>query len=176
MPAQPCANHPKELTLVRCGRCDRPICVRCMVDTPVGKKCRDCARNRTHVTESSPRQVLPAFFVATLAALPMGLLLQALAFPVIPAVIFGYLVAQVALWAGQRRRSLAMQVAAGLAALIGALAGSLPQLFLWGVLLFGRPPETPVPGLQVHAITGLVIPLLNTIIGTAVAVSRVKYL
>lgn len=44
-----CYRHKKETTRVTCGRCERPICTRCMVMGPVGPRCRDCARNRTPV-------------------------------------------------------------------------------------------------------------------------------
>src|SRR3954464_2076957 len=40
----PCAADPKVETGLRCGRCDTPICPRCLVMTPVGAKCRNCAR------------------------------------------------------------------------------------------------------------------------------------
>ena len=38
-----CANHPNEETYVRCSRCEKPICARCRVRTPVGFRCFDCA-------------------------------------------------------------------------------------------------------------------------------------
>jgi len=41
-----CVNHPSVETLVRCSRCEKPICPRCMVSTPVGMRCRDCAQLR----------------------------------------------------------------------------------------------------------------------------------
>jgi hypothetical protein len=39
-----CARHPETETALRCSRCDTPICPRCMVHTPVGARCPDCAR------------------------------------------------------------------------------------------------------------------------------------
>ena len=39
-----CATHPKVETNLRCGKCDKPICPKCMVQTPVGARCPDCAR------------------------------------------------------------------------------------------------------------------------------------
>jgi len=39
-----CATHPDVETNLRCGKCDKPICPRCMVQTPVGARCRECAR------------------------------------------------------------------------------------------------------------------------------------
>ena len=38
-----CATHPSVETELTCGRCDKPICPRCLVITPVGARCRDCS-------------------------------------------------------------------------------------------------------------------------------------
>jgi hypothetical protein len=162
MAGQPCVNHPNELTFVRCNRCDAPICVRCMVDTPVGKKCRACARNQSHVTESSPQYVALAFAAATAVAIPAGWLVFVLPIKIIPAFIFGALVAEVTLRVGKRRRSAAMQAAAGIAAAIGGLAGSYPA---WLPLLLGGAGE----GMRWPVWT-----LISVVIGVLVAVSRVR--
>src|SRR5215218_627746 len=42
----PCAADPRVETYLRCGRCDTPICPRCMIQTPVGSRCRQCAQLR----------------------------------------------------------------------------------------------------------------------------------
>jgi len=39
-----CATHPDVETSLRCGKCGQPICPKCMVQTPVGARCPDCAR------------------------------------------------------------------------------------------------------------------------------------
>jgi len=39
-----CARHPNTETVLRCGRCDTPICARCMVMSPVGARCPSCAQ------------------------------------------------------------------------------------------------------------------------------------
>ncbi|MGI8967647.1 MAG: B-box zinc finger protein [Chloroflexota bacterium] len=41
-----CARHPRQETNLRCGKCDRLICARCSVQTPVGARCADCAQLR----------------------------------------------------------------------------------------------------------------------------------
>ena len=41
-----CATHPNVETELTCNKCEKPICPRCMVQTPVGMRCRDCARLR----------------------------------------------------------------------------------------------------------------------------------
>ena len=39
-----CATHHEVETSLKCGKCGKPICPKCMVQTPVGAKCKDCAR------------------------------------------------------------------------------------------------------------------------------------
>jgi hypothetical protein len=39
-----CAAHPDVETNLRCGKCGKPICPKCMVETPVGARCPECAR------------------------------------------------------------------------------------------------------------------------------------
>jgi hypothetical protein len=172
MSGMTCANHPNETTFVRCGRCEKPICVRCMVDTPVGKKCRDCARNRTHLSESTPGQVALAFVAATCVAIPAGWVMHFIPIIFLGAAIYGALVGEVTLRAGRRRRSVAMQVAAGLAAFIGGVLGSP---FFWFALQLARHPGGGV-ALAHFASFSLVYGLASTAIGVAIAVSRVRFL
>jgi len=44
--ARYCARHPTVETVVSCGRCDQPVCPRCMIFTPVGVRCSSCAQVR----------------------------------------------------------------------------------------------------------------------------------
>lgn len=41
-----CQRHPDVETALRCGRCEALICPRCLVFTPAGARCPDCARLR----------------------------------------------------------------------------------------------------------------------------------
>jgi hypothetical protein len=50
-----CARHPTVETTLACGRCATMICPRCLVQTPVGARCPDCARaNRIPALELNP--------------------------------------------------------------------------------------------------------------------------
>lgn len=46
---QTCYRHPSRETGVSCSSCDRPICTDCMIATPVGMRCPECAKQRTKV-------------------------------------------------------------------------------------------------------------------------------
>jgi len=39
-----CTFHPDVETNLRCGKCGKPICPKCLVQTPVGARCPDCAK------------------------------------------------------------------------------------------------------------------------------------
>jgi hypothetical protein len=41
-----CARHPDVETNLQCGKCGTPICPKCLVQTPVGARCPDCAAVR----------------------------------------------------------------------------------------------------------------------------------
>ncbi len=45
--AETCYRHPNRETSVSCSRCARPICPDCMIPSPVGMRCPECAGERT---------------------------------------------------------------------------------------------------------------------------------
>jgi uncharacterized membrane protein len=55
-----CARHPNTETVLRCGRCETPICPRCLVSTPVGARCPDCAQVKRFATLLKPRELAQA--------------------------------------------------------------------------------------------------------------------
>lgn len=70
-----CARHPGVQTALRCSRCDTPICPRCLVYSPVGARCPDCARVvRAPMYIVSSPDVLKALGVAIIGGLVMGIL------------------------------------------------------------------------------------------------------
>ena len=48
-----CYRHPNRETGVSCSNCGRPICPDCMTPTPVGMRCPECSRQRTHVRNAT---------------------------------------------------------------------------------------------------------------------------
>src|SRR3954469_14661250 len=48
-----CYRHPMDEAGVRCTRCDRPICPRCMITAPVGFQCPECVKGAPPVRRYS---------------------------------------------------------------------------------------------------------------------------
>lgn len=70
-----CPRHPGVQTGLRCSRCDTPICPRCMVQSPVGARCPDCAQvMRAPMYIVSSPDILKALGVALIGGIVMGLL------------------------------------------------------------------------------------------------------
>ena len=68
-----CVFHPEEETGLSCSRCDRPICVRCMVQAPVGIRCRECASVQKLPTfDVQPSYYFRAFLIGGAVAVVIG--------------------------------------------------------------------------------------------------------
>jgi hypothetical protein len=68
-----CFWHPNRETLVRCGRCERPICGQCQVRHPVGIRCRECGLARHDpLTSLAPRSAALAAGTAFAGSLVGG--------------------------------------------------------------------------------------------------------
>lgn len=135
-----CAYHPNRETLLRCNRCDKPICTDCAIRTPVGFRCRDCVRGQQAVYYNAQTADLPiAAVVAFVSAAVLGvlayLLLGALGFFRLILAIFvgptaGGLIAEAVRRAVGRRRARGMNWVAVGAAVAGMFFGSLILLVL----------------------------------------------
>jgi len=53
-----CYRHPDRHTLLRCSRCERPICASCSIDATVGQRCPECVRSEgtQKVIPTGPRR------------------------------------------------------------------------------------------------------------------------
>jgi len=69
-----CATHNDVETGLACGKCGTPICPRCLVETPVGARCRKCANVRRLPTYTiTPVQYLRAVAAGLLVAIAVGI-------------------------------------------------------------------------------------------------------
>jgi hypothetical protein len=70
-----CARDPEVQTALRCSRCDTPICPKCLVQTPVGARCRDCARiSRSPVYTLGSSEIMRAAGASIILGVVMGLI------------------------------------------------------------------------------------------------------
>jgi hypothetical protein len=158
-----CVNHPQTATLLRCNKCGRPVCARCIVRTPVGYRCKDCNRSQqqVYVTAQWPDYVI-AFALPALLAPLCGLLSVPLGFFVIfLAPVAGGGIAELVRLAVRRRRGRQLHwTAAG-----GFVAGCLPLLGYFLFLALGG-------GLA--SLTGLLWPALYIVLGAGALLARLR--
>lgn len=138
-----CYVHPDVETALSCGSCERPICVQCLVQHPVGIRCRACARIRKNpVFDVSTRYygravgaglgiVIAGTFGLSLlkVALPFGSFFLAVAF-----VGLGYLVGEGISKAVNRKRSRGLQCIAGGCVFVIYVLTSMTFTGLYGLL------------------------------------------
>jgi hypothetical protein len=129
-----CANHPKTPTLLRCNRCNKPICSKCAIQTPTGYRCRECVRGQQKTFETAQWYDTPlAFTIAFVISFLGSLIAGAMSFFVIfIAPIVGTLIAEAARTATQRRRSQRLFLIVGIGTLLGTLPWILRELFFFG--------------------------------------------
>ena len=68
-----CANHPDRETMLRCNKCNKPICMECAIQTPVGYRCPECVReqqDKFYTAELSDQT--RGYIVAVLAGFFLG--------------------------------------------------------------------------------------------------------
>lgn len=125
-----CAYHPGVETALSCAECERPICPKDAVLTPVGYKCKECARPAvSQYTYVKPRQLALAAVWALGAGLLGGFVLGLIGFGFFFIdLMFGAAVGEAARRGSGGHRGAAIAVVAGVAALAGALVGGLGPL------------------------------------------------
>jgi hypothetical protein len=137
-----CAAHPQVETYLRCGRCGTPICPRCLIQTPVGARCRACARlRRLPIYDVGPRFLLRGGLAAlATATLGRALLLVlpglGLVFTLVLGGLLGVVVAEAVSRATRYKRGTSLGWVTVGATLLGYLLGRAGLAF---VLLGGLP-------------------------------------
>ncbi len=141
-----CYVHPNRPTMLRCNRCERPICAQCAILTPTGYRCKECVRSQQKVFDTAVwSDYIVAFVVAAIGSgVASGLVLM------VSQIFFGLLVLFLAPGAGvvignlvlrfiKNRRSRPLFTTAAVGMVVGALPAlimiSLPALL--GVLFGG---------------------------------------
>lgn len=116
-----CFRHPRRETALRCGKCDNPICARCVVQTPVGARCASCAQ-----LKRLPQFDVGVTLVARATAAGFGtsllgwyLISHAVFLRFFLSFLVGAAVGEVMSRLSRRRTSLALEVAAVAAVVAG---------------------------------------------------------
>ncbi len=172
-----CPRHPKEVTALRCASCGVPICPKCLVQTPVGMKCRDCGTQRGSA-------VFRASLGNIACALAIGLLFGAVAgwglaflglYALFLAVAYGTFAGEMILRASNRKRGMRIELIASASLVVGAIGGRM----LVAALLIRSGGPYPLLGV-IDVIIDLVvpspIPLISLCIAVASAVARIRYI
>jgi hypothetical protein len=123
-----CAFHPDRETTLRCNKCEKPICTKCAVLTPVGYRCKECVRGQQSVFETA--RPLDFVIAAVVSAVGTGIAVALLnligwwGFLVAPMVGGG--LAEVVRAAVRRRRGRRLPLIAALGGGVGLLPAVLP--------------------------------------------------
>jgi len=133
-----CSYHPDVDTELRCGKCGKPICPDCLVQTPVGARCPECGRLQKLPTFNVTRQY---YLRAILAAIGMAfacgaawwaakVMMPVIYFNFLLASGFGYAIGEVIGRSVNRKRGKGLALIAGIAVGIAYLISILPP---WGI-------------------------------------------
>ena len=142
-----CAAHPDTPSNLRCSKCDKAICPRCLVQTPVGARCADCAQlKKLPIFQVGARHYAKAIAVAVgvgiLAGLIWGVLPFRGFFVIIISGAIGYAVGEAVSLITNRRRSLGLKAVA----VFGVAVAYVVGLMGVGFILFAASALTGTPG------------------------------
>ncbi len=133
-----CYNHPQRETLLRCNRCERPICLSCAVLTPTGYRCKECVRGQQKIFDTARWWDYPLAFLTAGVLSYFGSLVASLFgfFTILIAPVAGMIIAEAVRFVVHKRRSRPLPVLAVIATVVGALIIPLINL-LFSLLAFG---------------------------------------
>lgn len=159
-----CAEHPNVETHLRCGKCGKPICPQCLVQTPVGSRCRECSK----LYKLPTFRVTPVYYLrAAGAAIGSGILsglLWGFISRYIPFLILNLLIYGGIGWAIGELTGLAVNRKRGTwLAVIGGMGVAV--CYVVSIFTFGD-----IPGIGLR----LAIDIVGVIIGISTAVSRLR--
>ncbi len=175
-----CANHPNVETHLRCSRCGKPICVKCVIQTPVGGRCRPCANlKKAPILVVSPARYAKAAAFGLGAALIGGVIWGSLggAFGLSFLLLFllGYVVGEAVSRGADGRISRGLAAMAGAYTLLAVLVGRV------GIVLMSMPSQVPFDtrlnaalNIGLNSIFGNIMQLIFVVLAVVIAVSRVR--
>ena len=135
-----CYKHPNRETLLRCNKCDRPICSQCAILTPTGYRCKECVRGQQKIFNTAKPSdfILAILFSGGLSYL--GSLIPGFLgfFTIFAAPFAGTVIGEVIKKITNNRRSLPLSRVTTAAAILGSLPVLITRIYqLWNGLQFG---------------------------------------
>ncbi len=130
-----CYNHPQRETLLRCNRCERPMCTACAVRTPTGYRCKECVKGQQKIFDTAQWWDYPLAILVGGGLSYLGSLLVSFTgfFTIFLAPFAGMIIAEAVRRVLQKRRSRRLPIITAGAVLLGALIRPLIMLF-WIIL------------------------------------------
>ena len=127
-----CATHPNVETLLSCSKCDKAICPKCLVHTPVGARCVGCANvQRSPIYDVGKVYYLKAAGAGLGLALAGGLvwaLLRGIPFAsIITSIIVGVAIGEGISRVANRKRGVGLQVIAAVSVIGSSFVGKAIQ-------------------------------------------------
>jgi hypothetical protein len=162
-----CSRHPQVETNLSCSKCGTPICPKCLVQTPVGARCPDCAN-----LGRLPTYRVGAVNYFTTAGVGLGMAIACgvawavidwvipfFSFSLLLAPAAGYAISEVIGRSVNRKRGTGLAIIAGVSVVISLLVRMGFFYFLFGFHL---------------SIISIAIDLVATALGVLVAVNRLR--
>ena len=118
-----CYNHPQRETVLRCNRCERPMCTSCAVLTPTGYRCKECVRGQQKIFETAHWWDYPLTALVAGALGVVGSLISNMLgfFILFLAPIAGMIIAEAVRLVTRKRRGKWLPLTAAGAVLVGSL-------------------------------------------------------
>jgi hypothetical protein len=165
-------------TNLRCASCGTLICPQCLVQTPVGAKCRVCGLQkggtlftmRPHRAAAAGAAAIALGAVAGFGVGSIGL------FALFVAVAFGTFAGEMIVRASGRKRGVRLEVIAGVGMALGAIAGPLIVALLFTIGLGSPVPAAVAFGKAIRLAIPGPIALVSLAIAIAGAVGRIRYI
>lgn len=184
-----CAVHTDVETTLRCNKCGRYMCSKCVVRTPVGYRCKQCVHQQQDVFYTAvQRDYIVAAVVSLVLSVPAAyFLMQSLFLLIFLGIPAGGVIGEAVYRAVGRRRGRYLWVAAGVAITLGAVIAILlmivPMMSGMNARLEGVDPEVAARASRqmVSSMLGplfmsqLIPGVVYTVMCAGAAIARLRY-
>ncbi len=164
-----CARHPSTETVLRCGRCETPICPRCQVATPVGARCPTCAQVKRLALLVKPAELARAVVFGLAAGAVGTMIVSAVPFlGILGFMLVGFLVGEAVSVGANRKRARELGPIAVACLIVGFAMGVMAL----AILVQGVPPAAAWL-LPLLVLRNLLL-LVGVLVGALLAWMRVR--